>query len=256
MLRLHDLSILDPDERSPAPFLVDWFFANADEPMLIVDAGTDSIVEANPAAVALLRSTSDGLIGNALPSAFTAAGMSVIAACMAVVKEAGSASTASVRTRNGGFDVRVRLSLCRTQAASYLLVRLEPAHAQTTARNLAPHSTVCRTLDAARFGFVMTDAELRIEYANHGFIELLGGRRGGELLDGLTGAPVTKWLRLTPADLCALSTQRSQRHAVTRLTARLCTDRSRGRVEVYAVAVPDARDSCWGFCIYEAARLN
>lgn len=256
MLRLHDLSIVDPEITAagaeacaPAPFLVDWFFAQADEPMLIIDADTDAIVEANPAAAALLRSPSESLIGRTLASAFTATGAGVIAACVSVVKAVGSAVTASVRTRNGGFDLQLRLSLCRTPAAAYLLVRLEPTHPQNTTGNPAPHSTVCRALDAAHFGFVMTDADLRIEYANQGFIELIGGpTRAGDL--------VTKWLRLTHTDLFALTTQRALRQAMTRLTAQLRTVRSRRRVEVYAVAVPDTHACCWGFCIYEAARLN
>jgi PAS domain-containing protein len=236
------------------PFAGDWMFAASAEPMLIVVAASGRIIEANPPAAALLRVAGGDLIGNRLSFAFDAAGAETIEACIAVARVAGSAHAASVRARHGGPDLNARISVFRVPPVSYLLVRVGSNGTQATADDRgSADSVVFRALDNAAVGFLVTDREFLIHYANRAFLGMVERRSQADVC----GSSLGTWLGITDEDLSRLRLQLSQRLAATALATHLGIDRNRRfRVEVCAVAVPAGRETCWGFSVTGVPRLN
>jgi PAS domain S-box-containing protein len=112
---------------------------------------------------------------------------------------------------------------------------------------------VLRAIESASIGFLLTDAGLRIDYANQAFVEMLGLQAPEQVC----GTSLGCWLELSAADLARLDQQLLRREAATVLLINL--QRSPGGspcVEVHAVAVPDGSDTRWGFTLHWRPRLN
>ena len=264
MLPLHQWSVLNPhdgEENSAAPkasaqLCCDWLHAASDEPAIIVDAASESIVQANAAAAGLFRTTPPLLVGTKLSTAFEAPSAAKVRRCLSVAQTAGTARTAAICARDGaiGLGIQIQVSLVRASAKPYFLVRLEPnmPRRQGNGRS-GTASVVFDAIDAGPVGFLITDAEFRVDYANRAFVEMAGAESHADVC----GNVLTRWLRLTDVDVSQLRVQLSQRQATTVLTAQLCPSRGRPRrVEVCAVPVPDGHNTCWGFTVRNPPRLN
>jgi PAS domain-containing protein len=232
----------------------DSLFASAAEPVLIVEASTEHVVEANPAAAALLRADRAALLGTPFIEAFEEASIRAVKHSLATARAAGRASAISLRTRNGRAKLGLKVSLFRAALDSYLLVRLttksaedaEPVRGRT-------NSVVLTAIERASVGFLITDAGLRVEYANRAFVDMLGLHSPEQVC----GRPLAFWLELTDSDLALLQGQMARRQAATVLqTVVHSTSQGSRRVEVHAVAVPDGRNTRWGFTLREQPRLN
>jgi len=229
-----------------------WLFNASSEPVLIVDATTELIAHANPNAAALLRTTCNGLVGTPFTQAFTPSMAARIRRSLEEAHSTGSSELRILRVRGAAIDLRARLSVVRTAPASFLVVRLDPDGCSRSPQ--AALSAVLQAIDAAPMGFLITAPDFDIDYANRGFLKMVGARREDEV----RGTSLVRWLLLTAADLARLQSQRSQRQAVSLITATfLFPARDAGRrVEVCAVPVPDGPDTCWGFTLQGLPRLN
>jgi nitrogen-specific signal transduction histidine kinase len=264
MLPLPQRSVLSPHDgeensaeaKASAQLSCDWLHAASDEPVIIVDAASESIVQANPAAAGLFRTTPPLLVGTKLSTTFEASSAAKVRRCLSMAQTAGSARTAAICARDGaiGLGIQIQVSLVRASPKSYFLVRLEPnmPRRQSNGRS-GTKSVVFDAIDAAPVGFLIAEAEFRVDYANRAFVEMVGAESHVDVC----GNVLTRWLRLTDADLSQLRVQLSQRQAATVLTAQLCPARGRPRrVEVCAVPVPDGHNTCWGFTVRNLPRLN
>jgi PAS domain-containing protein len=228
-------------------------FTASSEAVLILDAGSDKILQANPPAAALLRTTGSALIGTQFLAAFESCSAAQLRHHTGVARASGASDAMAVRARGGGIDLRAQLSLIRAKSRCYFLVRLEPAVAQAQSLSAAPGSAVLEAIDGAPVGFLITEAGFHVDYANRAFIEMAGA--GSEAK--MRGSPLTRWLRLGETDLRRLAEQLSQREASSHLTTQLCcAGNGSRRVEVCAVPVPDGEHTWWGFTVSELPRLN
>jgi PAS domain S-box-containing protein len=229
-------------------------FASAAEPVLIVAALSEMVVEANPAAARLMGTDRSALVGMPFIDAFETSSAELLRRSLAIARAAGRASAIAVRVRNLRAPVGLKISLFRDAPDSYLLVRLREQPAQRRARASDPSdSAVLRAIEGASIGFLLTDVDLRVEYANPAFIEMLGLRSAEQVC----GKSLAGWLELSAADLARLNQRLLQRRAATLPRVKLqCTAGGSPWVEVHAVAVPDGRDTRWGFTLRRGPRLN
>lgn len=244
-----------------APLPCDWLFSASAEPVLIVDAATQRIVEANPPAAELVGIARAQLVETPFAAAFDSVHLAVIHGSFTVAQSTGTAQTTSVRARRSRIEMSARLSLLRAPPQSYLLVRLAPGAATRRVPG-GRESEVFHAIDSSPVAFLMTDALFRIDYANRVFIDLVHAAP----YDGVRGTSLTRWLKLNDADLSSFQAQLSQRRAVSTLTTHLrsacAIADARGRpgnlrrVDLCAVAVPDGPRTCWGFSVRELPRLN
>jgi len=232
----------------PAPSYESLFMASA-EPVLIVDAATENIVEANSAAATVLRTTQAALIGARFLGAFDQGSRRALKNRLAISRATGGIKPINLRTANGAIPLRVTLSLFHAAPDSYFLVRLKVGQGD---RSAIP-SAVFDAIDGGADGFLITDGAFRIEYANQSFLALIALKSQSDVI----GESLGRWLRLSDADFLRLNRQLLLRHAASLLCTHVRSDPFRPRrVEVCAIAVPDGANSCWGFGIRELARLN
>jgi PAS domain-containing protein len=229
----------------------DWLFSVAVEAVVIVQAGTRRVVQANPAATALLGISPAALIGARFVDAFDSLGANSLAQAMDEAQILGAADDVTCRSAEQAVDLTAKVSLFRAEEESFLLVRL--AAMSDDSRQNEAESPVFDAIESAAVGFVLTDAGLRVEYANQALTEMAGLTPPA----AMSGCSLVRWLEFSADDLTRLRDQMSRRQATSIMTARLRPDRgSPLEVEVCAVAVPDGPQICWGFTIRELPRLN
>lgn len=219
------------------------------EAVLILDAATGRLEEANPAAVALFGS--DARPGWLVADAFDDAGKVVVQALLARVRVTGQADSAMAHLPSRRVDVRVSVSSFRQEKTVHLLVRAATAEslAKDTARS--GEAALAKLIEAAPDAFVVTDLDGRILTANRAFIEL--AQLANE--QQVRGQSLEQWLGRTGVDLGVLVTNLRQRGSV-----RLFATVMRGEygaiteVEISGVAVTSGEQPCLGFTIRDVSR--
>lgn len=232
---------------------LDSLLAESTVPVMIVDAATGKIEECNPAAARLFHVGRDALVGSSFLESFASSAAPSVLGCSELACKSGRAETCDVATSRGA-EVSIRLSLCHTGAGAYLLVhpssRSGPHAGPVFA---APSSGVLSAVHEASIGFLVTDTNFLVEYANRVFLRLIDSRNQADVL----GQPIGRWLTMTAMHQARLGALLSRREALEDLTTTLRCERGVLRaVRVAAVAVPHGRDTGWGFCLRELSHLN
>ncbi|MCX7891289.1 MAG: transcriptional regulator PpsR [Burkholderiales bacterium] len=226
-------------------------FQLSSEAILVVDAATQRIVEANPAAGRVLGEPAARLVGRAFPTGFTEEGARAVHALLATVRAAGRAEDVRARLADGGECV-VSASLFRQENAALCLVRLAPAGPDGAATRLPQAShALLEAVQRLPEGFVVTDADGRVVAANRAFLELVQlateEQARGESLD--------RWFGRPGVDFNVLVANLRQHEAV-----RLFGTILRGEygsvveVEVSAVVARRGEDTWLGFSMRDVGR--
>jgi transcriptional regulator PpsR len=227
-------------------------FQMASEAILIVDAATEKVVEANPAADVLLGDLARRLMGRTFPEIFDAKSTHAVQALLAGVRATGRADEVRARLHDGKREFVVSASLFRQESSSLYLVRLTPRDAEDAvadARSKAQEQMV-RVLESAPDAFVVTAADGRILTANRAFLDL--AQLATE--EQARNESLERWLGRPGVDLSVLVANLKQHGAV-----RLFATTLRGEygtsteVEISAVAV-SGDQPCYGFAIRNVGR--
>ena len=227
-------------------------FRMVSEAILIIDAPTQRVVEANPAAGQLLGETPSRVIGRPFPEGFDTDSTHSINGLLAGVRAAGRADDVRARLLDSPQEFLVAASLLRQENASFLLVRLSPLLADSAAAALPEaKARYLRILEDAPDCVVITDAEGRILTANSTFLSLAEiateQQARGESLD--------RWLGRPGVDLNVLMANLRQ-HTTVRLFATTLRGEygSITDVEISAAAVRNGDRPYFGFFIRDVGR--
>jgi transcriptional regulator PpsR len=225
-------------------------FQTTAEPVLIVDAATQKVLESNPAADALFARAGKSLAGRPFPEGFDTASTQALHALLAGVRTSGRPDQVPVRLADERLALIVSASIFRQEASSLFLLRF--ARAEGAAAALAPeHSQVLKVVENAPDGFAITAADGRILVANRAFIDL--AQLTGE--EQAQGQPLERWLGRAGVDINVLLANLRQHKAV-----RLFRTTLRGEygasteVEINAVAVTNGEEPYYGFTIRNVAQ--
>lgn len=225
-------------------------FQATPDPVLIVDAASLKVAEANPAAIGLLSGAMDPVVGRSLLEGFDAAGAEALQALLAHVRATGRAEEAVARAALGEQEFRVSASLFRHEGTALFLVRLSGREAQAIARP-AKGSALLPLLERMPDGFVATDAEGRILEANPAFLDLAQLATAEQA----RGESLERWLGRPGVDLNVLVANLRQ-HGAVRLYATTLRGEYGGSVdiEVSAASLPDGDRPGFGFTIRNVGR--
>jgi transcriptional regulator PpsR len=138
------------------------------EAILIVEAATRRIVEANAQAGAMLGLAPLDLAGQTFAKLFHAEAREAVAVLLSDNANRGEA--VRLRTLDGRSPLLAAATPFRQDRAAYLLVRLQPLRSDTVAENDGARKLV-RVLNRMPDPFVMTDAAFNILEANLAFLE-------------------------------------------------------------------------------------
>jgi transcriptional regulator PpsR len=168
-------------------------FALASEAVLILEAATLRIVEANPASTQLLGLNSRRLSGRTFPEVFDDHSGALLETMLANVRAGGRPTDIRARLADKSREVLVSASVFREDRATLLLVRASPLDGN--ARDSLPGTTAkfADLVAASPDGFVVVDGEGKVLTANAAFLDLVqlpGEERArGESLDAWLGRP-------------------------------------------------------------------
>ena len=220
------------------------------EAVLIVDAASGKLEEANPAATGLFgaEATRPGWV---VGDGFDVTGKAAVQALLARVKASGNTESTSARWSATAGELSVSASLFRQEKTTHLLVRVSPPGGLGMGTETGVHGALLQLIDSAPDAFVVTDLEGRILKSNHAFVELAQLATDGQA----RGQSLERWLGRTGVDLNVLISNLRQRGVV-----RLFATVMRGEygavsdVEISGVAVTGGELPCMGFTIRDVSR--
>jgi transcriptional regulator PpsR len=228
-------------------------FQVASEAVLVVDATTQKVLEANPAAGRLVGDGGpQGLVGQVFPLGMDARSAEGINSLLAGVRATGRAESARAELLDARGEVAVSVSMYRQDRVTHFVVRLSPA-VDGAGADAAPSTSamLLKLVQTAPDCLVVTDVEGRVISANMAFIEL------AQLTteEQVRGETLDRWLGRTGVDLSVLISNLRQRGSV-----RLFATTLRGEygavtdVEISATLVPHGERPFLGFTIRDIGR--
>ncbi len=226
-------------------------FQVASEAVLIVDAGNRKVLEANPAAGKLLGEGAVRLVGRLFPEGFDEAGTQALQGLLGAVRATGRTNEVAVNSLDGTRQFVASASLFREERSSFFLVRLAPLNAARTSAAATHNSKVLEIVASAPEGFVVTNLEGRILFANRAFLDLV--QLATE--EQSRNEPLERWLGRPGVDFNLLTAQLREHGALRLFATQLRGEYgSTSDVEICAVSVADGEEPCFGFTIRDVGQ--
>ena len=227
-------------------------FQVASEAVLIVDATTSKVIEVNPAAAKLLGEGNRRLVGRLFPEGFDAASTQSLQEVLGAVRATGRTNEVKVRSADGAREFVTSASLFREDQSSFFLIRLRSLsddYAPTLAK--AQDSRVLEIVSSAPEGFVVTDLEGRILFANRSFLDLV--QLATE--EQARNESIDRWLGRPGVDFNLLIAQLREHGSVRLFATQLRGEfGSSSDVEICAVSVAEGEEPCFGFTIRDVGQ--
>ncbi len=220
-------------------------FDLAHEPVLIVDAATRKIREANAAAHRLLGLKDGALLNQPVTAIAAADAREPLVAHLGAAEAVDDAPPVTIRLAKGSGEMRVSARLFRQARVALLLVRIESADGDPATRD--GDSRLADVVERMPDAFVLADADLNIVAANAAFVELAQAPAVERVID----VPLGQWLGRPGLDLDLILGQIRERGDVRNVATILRgTAGGREEVEVSGVAAGDV----YGFTIRDVGR--
>ncbi|MBY0518991.1 MAG: transcriptional regulator PpsR [Sphingomonas sp.] len=228
-------------------------FDMATEPVLIVDAATRRIREANPAAHRMLGAK-DGSLGDQLVSSIVdPQDREAFVAYLGAAEAADDVAPVRMRLRatqpGGQSEAILSVRLFRQARTALLLVRIDSV--DTPAEGHLHDAQLCDVVERMPDAFVLADRDLNILTANAAFLELTEMPS----IERLRGARLGQWLGRPGIDLDLIVGQLREHGSVRNAPAVLRgANGGQEEIEVSAVAAPNGDSECYGFTIRNVGR--
>ena len=227
-------------------------FQLSSEAVLIVDATTMKVVEANPAADVLFEQGTGQLAGRLLPDLMDPRSGSAVTSLLTTVRVAGRADDVRAHLPEERGEFVVSASLFRQETTHFFLVRLSRVHADTIAAILPKSkSKLLKVVENAPDGFVVTAQDGAIVTANAAFLEM------AELAteEQAVGESLERWFGRPGVDLDVLIANLRQRGSMRLFATTLRGEfGAMSEVEISAVSVMNGGHPCYGFAIRNVGR--
>lgn len=227
-------------------------FQLASEAVVIVDAATMKVIDANPATAELIGATAPRLVGRPLAEIFDPASAEAVRTLLTTVRMAGRGDDVQARLAGGERELRVTASLFRQDKSSHLLVRLGALQVGSSAIIVArTKSRLLSVVENLPDGFVVAGLDRRVLTVNRAFLDM--AQLAAEEL--ARGEPIERWIGRSGVDLNVLIASLREHGSVQRfLTVVRGEYGSVEEVEVSAVSVATGDQPCFGFTIRHAGR--
>ncbi len=228
-------------------------FQVASEAVLILDANTRKVVEVNPAAGMLLGEAPTRLVGKTFAPEIEAAARQSLDSLFASVRATGRTDSIRIRlNRDPAGECTLSVSQFREEKSAYFLVRLISTQtALPQAAGAQRNSKVLDVVAGSPDGFVVTDLEGRVLFANRAFLDFVQLTTE----DQARQEKLDRWLGRPGVDFTLLTSQLRE-HGTLRLFATTLRGQygATTEVEMCGVSVPDGEEPCCGFTIRDVSK--
>jgi transcriptional regulator PpsR len=216
------------------------------EGVLVAEAQSLRIVEANPAASHLLDEPAQALHALALPDVVEAASRPALQALLAALEAGGRPSDARLRfVGQRDREMLASGSLFRQSGTTLVLLRFWPA-SETAGAEAPRASRMLAAIDAMPDGFVVTGEDRRILSANVAFCELVSRANEKQVL----GEPLDRWLGRPGVDLNIMLANLREHGTVRNFSTIVRGDFGPSQEAlVTAVSALDGKQPCLGFTV-------
>ena len=229
-------------------------FQSSKEPVVILDGGSHRILEANPAAGALLDAGAKRAVGRLLADMFDVAGRPLVHAFLAELRASGRAENVEATLTGKGRFV-VSATQFRQETSTLILIRLVPLAAGAPAATITGRGHEGERLAAAAFleaspdGFVLTDGAGTVLAANAAFANMV------QAADGARGGSLDQWLGRPGVDFNVLMANLRQ-HGTVRLFATTLNGEGGASLDVEASAtvIGAGKAATYGFTLRDVGR--
>jgi transcriptional regulator PpsR len=224
-------------------------FQVATDAVLVVDAATMQIVEANQAASLLFDLPLAELRGRGATFGFERASRPAVDELLLSARSTGRAGEIGARLVGRVQLTSVAATPFRADDGMRLLVRVRGIDASLSNGELS--RTLARLVDGTRDGVVVTDSSGAILLANPAFLALVGQRAETEM----RGRALAGWIGAEAAAFDALLQQVRLHGIARRVESRLRAGDGHVAVEVSAALLTEGDQECIGFTIHPLATL-
>lgn len=225
-------------------------FQVAAEAVLIFDATSEKLEEANPAAYKLLGDKARRA-GWVLSESLDAASIAAAQQLFAALRATGRAEPITVCFADAPEAFTVSGSLFRQENSTHLLVRITPVKPASASTDSVAVQMMIQAIDCAPDAFVVTDVNGHVLSVNRAFLELT--QLASEEL--ARGESLQKWLGRSGVDLNVLISNLRQRGTVRLFATTLRGEYgSSSEVEISAVSISTGSQPCLGFTIRDVGR--
>ncbi len=221
-------------------------FQVLNDAVLLVDATTFEVLEANAAAESLFASSPDGLVHAHLPDCVETHSRAALAELLSTTRTLGRAAELKVRPQGPGLPVEVSATPFRSEDRQLLLVRARDTQTGSPSRPLQDESR--RLIDFVQHtpdGVVITDTSGRVLMANPAFTSMCGAHGNKELrgraLDELFGDTHGQWT--------SLLTRARQRGIAVQEVLSIATEEGQISVDASAAMLAEGDQECVGFSL-------
>lgn len=225
-------------------------FQTTGEAILLANASTGKIIEANPAVCELLEVTERRLVGSSIGRWFGDTDRQSVEDAVGAVRLSGNPMNLRLASTEQTLDVH--LSLFKSDNASHLLIRLEDPYAGNSERTHSEQvERLMALVESAPDALVVTDDRGSVLTANTEFLDLTQLAS----VEQAAGQSLAKWLGMGGIDyqviMASLREHGSVRLYITQMRGEFgsITD-----VEVSAAIVRSADIDCVGFSIRNISR--
>jgi len=222
-------------------------FQLASEAVLIVDADTQKVVDANPAALQIVGSPSRRLVGRPFPDGFDPAGQKAIETLLGSVRATGRGDEVRATLPDPERVFLISASLFRQNEAAHFLVRIRPLAADgPRAESDDAQSRLLDVLESSPDGLVVTTPEGQILTANRAFLDLAQLATAEQA----RGQPLDRWLGRPGVDIRVMLSNLRQHGSIRLFRTTLRGEYGSGaEVEISAVSVANGEQPCLGFTV-------
>lgn len=226
-------------------------FDMAAEAIVVVDATTARIVEANPAALEFFGLPERRLLGQTFPFGLPDKAQRELQALMGRVQSSGRGDELKLRGGPGKGELQVDVRLLRHDDEQLLLVRMRRQEPQRAGADGARALALVQAAERMPDGLLITDADGRVLSANAAFINLV--QLASE--EPLRGESLARWLGRPGVDLnVMLATLRQQGSVRLFATALRSEQGAEAEVEISAVSLPELDPPALAFLVRHVGR--
>lgn len=226
-------------------------FDMAGDPIVVVDAGSARIVEANPAALEFYSVPERRLLGQTFPFGLPDKAHRDLQSLMTRVQASGRGDELKLRGGPGKGELQADVRLLRHDDEQLLLVRLRRLDAGRAGGDAGRAQVLAQAVERLPDGLVLTDAEGRVLSANPAFVNLV--QLASE--EPLRGESLARWLGRPGVDLNVMLATLRQQGAVRLFATALRSEQgAEVEVEISGVSLPELDPPTLAFVVRHVGR--
>jgi transcriptional regulator PpsR len=227
-------------------------FREIREGVVIVEAASGRIIEANPAAAQLLEHGGQDLIGRRFPIGLDEHDSETVKVMLATAESTGRADEIRVRGPGGDRDLSLSASLFRQHNTPYFLIRIgSGAGERLDPASLSRAERTNDVINALPDGFVLTDDSARIVAANQAFLDMAQIPTEKQAL----GEALDRWLGRPGVDVAVIAANLRRHGSIRLYTTQLNGDLGISTtIELSGVVVPEGDLQRFGFVLRNVGR--